>query len=61
MSGPARVMAATTALAALLIGTAVVAQPQKAPTKAARIGALYTGLDNNVFQGNFAGSRCRSI
>ena len=54
-------MAATTALAALLIGTAVVAQPQKAPTKAARIGALYTGLDNNVFRGHFAGSRCRSI
>ena len=57
MSGLARVMAVTAMLAALLLGTPAVAQPQKAPTKAARIGVLYPGADNNVFQSNFPGFR----
>ena len=57
MSGLPRVTAVAAMLAALLIGTPVVAQPQKAPIKAARIGVLYPGVDNNVFQGNFAGFR----
>ena len=57
MSGLARVMAVTAMLTALLIGTPVVAQSQKAPTKAARIGVLYPGVDNSVFQSNFSGFR----
>jgi ABC-type sugar transport system substrate-binding protein len=57
MSGLARLMAVTAMLPALLIGTPAVAQPQKAPTKAARIGVLYPGVDNSVFQSNFSGFR----
>jgi putative ABC transport system substrate-binding protein len=55
----ARAVTMVASAAILLIGPVAAAQPQSQapPSKAVRIGVLYPGIDNSVFQGNFSGFR----